>query len=191
MLELSIFHILKNFCFDFSISVFNCNFWFFCKSISIMLYTFCTIFLQTDLCIDFIKFLLNLFFFFSLLSICFKFPQDIEILGWRPAGPVLPHGEKVPLALVGHPSSDGVTIKMSYGVDVLHRPASHPIFSYWLVKTESGFTVRSVETSLGKWTLVVVVISVDAYHFLAYSDLTCHLEDTRIGVFWLHCATWW
>ena len=36
------------------------------------------------------------------------------------------------LALVGHPSSDGVTIKMPYGVDVLHRPASHPIFSYWV-----------------------------------------------------------
>ena len=26
-----------------------------------------------------------------------KYPQDIEILGWCPAGPVLPHGEKVPL----------------------------------------------------------------------------------------------
>ena len=38
----------------------------------------------------------------------------------------------VSLALVGHPSSDGVTIKMPYGVDVLHRPASHPIFSYWV-----------------------------------------------------------
>ena len=24
-------------------------------------------------------------------------PQDIEILGWCPAGPVLPHGKKVPL----------------------------------------------------------------------------------------------
>ena len=24
-------------------------------------------------------------------------PQDIEILGWCPAGPVLPHVEKVPL----------------------------------------------------------------------------------------------
>ena len=34
------------------------------------------------------------------------------------------------LALVGHASSDGVTIKMPYGVDVLYRPASHPIFSY-------------------------------------------------------------
>ena len=34
--------------------------------------------------------------------------------------------------------------------------------------------------------LVVVVISVDAYPFLALSDLTCHLEDTGIGVLWLH-----
>ena len=29
-------------------------------------------------------------------------------------------GEGPPLALVGHPSSDGVTIKKPYGVDVLH-----------------------------------------------------------------------
>ena len=36
--------------------------------------------------------------------------------------------------------------------------------------------------------LVVTVISVDAYLFLAFSGLTCHLEDTGIGVFWLHCA---
>ena len=36
--------------------------------------------------------------------------------------------------------------------------------------------------------LVVAVISVDAYPFLAFSDLTCHLEDMGIGVFWLHCA---
>ena len=35
---------------------------------------------------------------------------------------------------------------------------------------------------------MVAVISVDAYHFLAFSELTCRLEDTRIGVFWLHCA---
>ena len=39
-------------------------------------------------------------------------------------------GEGAPLALVGHPSSDDVMIKMPYKVDVLHRPASHPIFSY-------------------------------------------------------------
>ena len=41
-------------------------------------------------------------------------------------------GEGASLALVGHPSSAGVTIKMPYGVDVLYRPALHPIFSYWV-----------------------------------------------------------
>ena len=67
------------------------------------------------------------------------------MLGWCPAGASLTSwGEGASLALVGHPSSDGVTIKMPYGVDVLH---------------------------------------------LAFSDLTCHLEDMGIGVFWLHCAT--
>ena len=30
---------------------------------------------------------------------------------------------------------------------------------------------------------MVTVISVDAYLFVAFSDLNCHLEDTRIGVF--------
>ena len=38
-------------------------------------------------------------------------------------------GEGASLALVGHTFSDGVTIKITYGVDVLQRPASHPIFS--------------------------------------------------------------
>ena len=38
--------------------------------------------------------------------------------------------------------------------------------------------------------LVVVVISVDAYHFLAFSNLTCCLEDAGIGAFWVHCAAW-
>ena len=42
-------------------------------------------------------------------------------------------GEVDSLALVGHPSSDGVTIRVHYGVDVLlHRPALDPIFSYWV-----------------------------------------------------------
>ena len=41
-------------------------------------------------------------------------------------------GEGVSLALVGHPSSDDVMIKMPYRVDDLHRPASHPIFSKWV-----------------------------------------------------------
>ena len=34
--------------------------------------------------------------------------------------------------------------------------------------------------------MVVAVISVDAYPFLAFSDLTCHLEDTGIGVALCH-----
>ena len=57
-----------------------------------------------------------------------------------------------------------------------------------LVKTEFDCTDRSVETRLGRCMLVVTGISVDAYPFLAFSDLNCHLEDTGIGVFWLHCA---
>ena len=36
---------------------------------------------------------------------------------------------------------------------------------------------------------MVALSSVDTYPFLAFSDLTCDLEDTGIGVFWLHCAT--
>ena len=38
-----------------------------------------------------------------------------------------------------------------------------PSFAVGLVKTESGFIVRPVETDLGRWMLVVAVISVDAY----------------------------
>ena len=65
-----------------------------------------------------------------------------------------------------------------------------PSFPIGLFKTESDFIVRSVGTGLGRWTLVVVVISVDAYLFLAFLDFTYHLEDTGICVFWLHCAAW-
>ena len=64
-----------------------------------------------------------------------------------------------------------------------------PSFPIGFIKTESSFIVGSVETGLGGSTLVEAVISVDAYPFLVFSDLTCHLEDTGIGVFWLHCAT--
>ena len=53
-------------------------------------------------------------------------------------------GEGVSLALTGH-----------------RRPASHPIISNGLVITKSDFIVRPVETSLGRWTLVVIVINVD------------------------------
>ena len=59
-------------------------------------------------------------------------------------------GEGASLALVGHPSSDGVTIKMPYGVDVFIDQLCTPSFPIGLVKTESGFIVRSVETSLGR-----------------------------------------
>ena len=46
-------------------------------------------------------------------------PQDFEILDLCPVGPVLPHGEKVPLQpWFATPLS--VMIKMPYGVDVLH-----------------------------------------------------------------------
>ena len=36
-------------------------------------------------------------------------------------GPALPHVENIPLALVDHPSNDGVTIKMPYEVHVLNH----------------------------------------------------------------------
>ena len=58
-----------------------------------------------------------------------------------------------------------------------------PSFTIGLVETESDFFVRSVETGLGIWTLVVAVISVNVYPFLAFSDLACHFTDTGIGVF--------
>ena len=74
---------------------------------------------------------------------------------------------------------------MFYYIDQL-RTSSFPS---GLVKTKSDFIVGSVETDLQKWKLVVAVIIVDTYPFLAFSDLTCLLEDTGIGVFWLHCAT--
>ena len=42
------------------------------------------------------------------------------MLSWCPAGASLSSwGEGASLALVGHPSSDGTTIKLPYGVDVL------------------------------------------------------------------------
>ena len=73
---------------------------------------------------------------------------------------------------------------MFYYIEQPHTPS----FPNGLVKTESDFAVRSVETDLGIWKLVVAVISVDAYPFLAISDLTCHLEEAGIGVFW-NCTT--
>ena len=74
---------------------------------------------------------------------------------------------------------------MFYYIDQPHSPS----FPIGLVKVKSDFIVRSVETGLGRSTLVIAEISVDAYPSLAFSYLTCHLEETGIGAFWLHCAT--
>ena len=99
-------------------------------------------------------------------------------------------GRRFLLVLVGQPSSDGVTIKMSlWGRCFTSTSFTPPSFPTGLVKTESGF-VRFVETGLGRWMVVVAVISNDDFSFLAFSELTSHLEDTGIGVFWLHYATW-
>ena len=49
-----------------------------------------------------------------------EIPRDIELLGWCPVGRFASWGQDATLALVGHPSSDGVTIKISFGLDVLH-----------------------------------------------------------------------
>ena len=55
-------------------------------------------------------------------------------------------GEGAFSALIGHPYSDGVIIKMPYEVDVLlHRPALRPIFSFWIGYNLMWLIVRSVE----------------------------------------------
>ena len=74
---------------------------------------------------------------------------------------------------------------MFYYIDQPYTPS----FPIGLAKTKSDFIIRSGETRLGKLMLVVAVISVDAYPFLGFSDLTCHLEGRGIGVFLLRCAT--
>ena len=51
-------------------------------------------------------------------------------------------------------------------------PPPTPCFPIGLVKARSDFIVRSAETGLGRRMLVIAVISVDAYPFLAFSDLT-------------------
>ena len=35
---------------------------------------------------------------------------------------------------------------------------------------------------------MVAMTIFDIYPFLVFSDLTCHHEDTGIGVLWLHCV---
>ena len=59
-------------------------------------------------------------------------PEDIKVVSWCSAG-TISWGEVTSLALVSHPSNDGVTIKIPYWVDVLfHPPALHPALSCWV-----------------------------------------------------------
>ena len=59
-------------------------------------------------------------------------------------------GRRCLFSLGGHPSSDGVTMKILFGVDVYCiNQLRSPFFPVGLVKTESDFLVRSVET--GFW----------------------------------------
>ena len=64
-----------------------------------------------------------------------------SLISWR---------EGASLTLVGHPSSDVVTIKIPYGIDVFIDQLRTPSFPIGFVKTEFGFIVRSVETGLGR-----------------------------------------
>ena len=93
-------------------------------------------------------------------------------------------GEGASLALLGHPSSDSITIKILYGVDVFYiDQLCTPSFPIKLVKTKSDFIVGSVETSFERWTLVVAVVSVDDILFFGFLGPDLSL--------WLHCAAWY
>ena len=50
-----------------------------------------------------------------------------------------------------------------------------------LIKTEYGFIATSVQTGLGRWTLVLAVISVDAYPFFGFlrHDLSPYGYENR------------
>ena len=63
-------------------------------------------------------------------------------------------------------------------VDINQSPI--PSFLIGLFKTESGVIVRSFETGLGRWTQVAAMVSIDAYPFLAFSNLTSLFENTWI-----------
>ena len=60
-----------------------------------------------------------------------------------------------------------------------------PTFPIGLVNSE----IKSIgKAGLGRWMLVVAVISVDAHFFVAFSDLTYHFEDTL--QFMIIFSTW-
>ena len=56
----------------------------------------------------------------------------------------------------------------------------NPSFPIGLVKTEPGFIVRSVKTGLGRWTMLVAVISVDAFGFLRPEEKKVRLYTVRV-----------
>ena len=70
---------------------------------------------------------------------------------------------------------------------IISSSLTPPSFPIGLVKTESYFIVRSVETSLGRWMLVVAVICVDAYPFLAYPvtfSVMSRMEVCSYSYYW-------
>ena len=76
-----------------------------------------------------------------------KYPQDmssgVSLTSW---------GEVASLTLVDHLSSDGVTIKVHY-IGLILYYIDQPLTSSFpteLIKTESGFIVRSVDTGSGR-----------------------------------------
>ena len=64
----------------------------------------------------------------------YVFPIKLKYWVGVQQGQLTSWGERRWLLSLGHPSSDGVTIKIPYMVDVLHQPA----FRSGLIKTESG-----------------------------------------------------
>ena len=102
-------------------------------------------------------------------------------------------GEGVCLALVGYPSSDGVTIKMPYGVDVLHCPASHPIFSYWVgwitnwtSKILTKFDLDSLNASEEESKLVRAFAQINLSLLIAYfSSMLSEIGDIILGLSWV------
>ena len=67
-----------------------------------------------------------------------------------------------------------------YGQHLMGKCFIAQTFLIRLVKIESDIIVRSFETNSGRWTLVLDVISAEAYPIFSFSDLTCHLEDTGL-----------
>ena len=72
----------------------------------------------------------------------------------------------------------------------INQPCT-PSFPIGLVKTKSYFIVRSVETGLGWWTLVVALVSVDAYSGICWCwgyrnrcflVALCHLIVRRLNL---------